>query len=86
MQWSEIRQQYPGQWLLIEALEARSDNGWRILDDMQVVQSFPDVKCAWERYKELNRADPCRELYLLHTDREQIEIAEVRSLGLRMAS
>lgn len=86
MQWSEIRQQYPGQWLLVEALKARSEDGWRILDDLQVLQSFSDVRFAWERYKEFNSADPSRELYMLHTDREQIEISEVRTLGLRIAS
>lgn len=86
MQWGEIREQHPSQWLLIDAVEAHSEDGWRILDDLQVVESFLDVKVAWERYKELHRAAPSRELYLLHTDREQIEISEVRTLGLRIAS
>lgn len=31
MQWQEIRKHYPEQWLLVEAVEAHSDAGKRIL-------------------------------------------------------
>lgn len=86
MQWSEIRERYPRQWLLIEAVEAHSAEGQRILDDIAVIQSFPDSVSAMEGYKKLHHKDPQRELYVLHTDRERIEIGEIRWLGLRLAS
>jgi len=58
MQWHEIREHYPHQWVLIEALEAHSAEGQRILDDIAVVQHFPDWPAAWEGYKGLRRKDP----------------------------
>lgn len=86
MQWHEIREHYPHEWVLIEALEAHSAEGRRILDDIAVVQPFPDWPAAWEGYKSLHRKDPSRELYVLHTDRERLDIGEIRWLGLRLAS
>jgi hypothetical protein len=37
------------------------------------------------RYLSLHRQAPQRELYVLHADRETVEIAEPRSLGIRAA-
>jgi len=37
-------------------------------------------------YRELHRRDPQRELYVLHTDRETVEVTEVHWLGIRAAS
>jgi len=83
MQWSEIRELYPRQWLLIEAIEAHSAEGQRVLDDIAVIQSYPDSVAAMNAYKELHRRDRQRELYVLHTDREHLEIGEIRWLGAR---
>jgi hypothetical protein len=86
MQWNEIRERYPRQWLLIEALEAHSAEDQRILDDIAVIQSFPDWLAAWNGYKELHFQNRQRELYVIHTDRKFLEIGEIRSIGLRRAS
>ena len=40
MQWTEIRQHYPHQWLLLEAIKARSEAGQRILEELSVVDTF----------------------------------------------
>jgi hypothetical protein len=76
MEWKEIRRTYPHRWLLVEALEAHSQSGKRILDDLAVVDSFPDGL-------ELHHRFPERELYVLHTDREDLDIGELSWLGLR---
>lgn len=86
MQWNEIRERYPRQWLLIEAIEAHSADDQRILDDIAVIQSFSDWVAAWDGYKKLHFQNRQRELYVLHTDRENLEIEEIQSLGLRVAS
>lgn len=86
MDWREVRERYPRQWLLVEAIEARSEGEKRVLEDLAVVQSFPDAKAAMDGYKELHRRDPQRELYVLHTDRDRLDISEVRWLGLRTAA
>ena len=86
MQWEEIRERYPKQWLLVEAVSAHSEERQRILDDIEVVDTFPDSKVAMKRYQELHRLNPQRELYVFHTDRERLDIGEIYWLGLRIAS
>jgi hypothetical protein len=86
MQWSEIRERFPHQWLLVEATEAHSTEGKRILDDMAVLQTFPDSIAAMQSYKDLHRRNPQREMYVLHTDREHLDIGEIFWFGLRTAS
>lgn len=85
MKWSEIRRHYPSQWLLIEAIEARSEAGQRLLDDVAVLATFPDSVTAMQRYTGLHHEAPQRELYVCHTEREELEIRERRWLGIRCA-
>lgn len=83
MQWQEIRKHYPGQWLLVEALAARSEAGKRIVDELAVVNSYRDSQTAMQEYAQLHRQAPARELYVLHTDRPVLDIDEHRWLGIR---
>lgn len=83
MNWSKIRRRYPGRWLLIEAIEAHSESGKRLLDDLTVVEEYADGAGAMRGYLDLHRRSPSRELYVLHTDRETLQIDEREWLGLR---
>jgi hypothetical protein len=74
--WIEIRHHYPHQWLLVEAIKAHSEANKRILEELAVVDTFSDSVVAMQRYIQLHRAAPERELYGLHTDREKLEIRE----------
>jgi hypothetical protein len=85
MVWTDIRRHYPHQWLLVEALRARSKAGKRQLDEMAVVDAFPDGETALRAYLRLHRDAPQRELYVVHSDREELEINESTLLGLRIA-
>lgn len=85
MEWHEIRRHYPHQWLLVEALNARSEAGQRIIEDLAVLETYADGLTAMDGYKALHRRDPQRELYVLHTDREDLTIEEIRWLGIRAA-
>jgi hypothetical protein len=86
MQWNEIRELFPRQWVLIDAVEAHSAENQRILDDVAVIQTFSDSVTAMARYQELHRRNPMLEMYVVHTDRDLPEIGEIRWLGLRPAS
>lgn len=86
MQWPEIRRIYPRQWLLVEALTAHSHSGKRIVEDLAVVNLYPDGMAAMTGYKELHRWEPNRELYVVHTDREDLDIGELHWFGIRAAS
>ncbi|MEJ2264894.1 MAG: hypothetical protein P8X95_15725 [Anaerolineales bacterium] len=85
MKWSEARKAYPDEWLIIEALEARtSENGRRILSQLAVLETCPDGESALERYRQLHRHHPDRELYFVHTNRKELEIYEQQWLGIRI--
>ncbi len=86
MQWEQVRTAYPGQWLIIEALAARSESGERVLDRIAVVEVCPDAETVMKRYRDLHHQFPQRELYFVHTDRERLDIRERFWLGLRTAN
>lgn len=84
MRWAEIRQAYPDQWLIIEALEAHTTSeGQRHLDCLAVVDMCLDGRSAFQRYHQLHQQYPLRELYFVHTSREALEIRERVWAGVR---
>ena len=83
MQWHDVRRYYPHQWVLIESLEAHSEGDQRVLDQVAVINSYSDSSSAMQAYQQLHRASPSRELYVLHTEREQLTITERRWVGIR---
>jgi len=85
MVWKEIRNHYPSQWLLVEAIKAHTESDKRILEELSVISIFPDSTPAMKAYMKLHRESPKRELYVLHTDREEIDITEQRWVGIRGA-
>ena len=82
MKWEEIRNHYPRQWLVVEAVEAHSTAGKRSLDELGVLGVFPDSAQALRRYVQLHHKSPERELYVLHTDRVEVVFEERHWLGL----
>jgi hypothetical protein len=82
MKWQEIRQQYPRQWLLVEAVKAHSEANKRILEQLAVIGAFPDSITAMNHYAQLHRDAPQRELYVFHTSRRTLDITERRWLGV----
>jgi len=85
MKWAAVRNQFPHQWLVVEALDACSEFGKRLLEELAVVDQCPDGESAMRTYLNLHRRYPGRELYVLHTDRENLDIAEQDRLGIRTA-
>ena len=83
MQWSEVRQFYPDQWLVIEALEAHDEDNLRILEKMAVIETCPDGRTAFQSYRRLHQQHPQREFYFVNTQRTELEIRERQWLGIR---
>jgi hypothetical protein len=83
MQWSEIRAAYPDQWLVIEALEAHSENDRRIFDRIAIVEACAEGRAAMKRYGQLHREHPHRELCYVHTSKTELEFEERLWLGIR---
>jgi hypothetical protein len=85
MQWQEIRNHYPQQWILLEAIKAYSEANKRILEQLAVVSTFSDSAAALKCYLQLHREAPERELYVFHTSREALDVIERQWLGIRAA-
>lgn len=84
MHWSEVKEHYPSQWVLIEAINATTQGNKRIVEQLSVVDSFnEDSKEALKKYIELHRANKERELYVVHTSRNLLDIDEKIWTGIR---
>ena len=77
MEWQDIRTQYQDSWLLIEAINAHTTSEQkRIIDRLAVIDQFDDFYVAMDSYKQLHREMPAKEMYVVHTDSEEINIKE----------
>jgi len=83
MRWAEIKESYPDQWLILEALEAHSESGLRVLERVAVIATCPDGECAVDAYRKLHEEFPEREFYFIHTSRETLQIEERLWVGIR---
>jgi hypothetical protein len=83
MRWQEVRAAHPDQWLVIEALEAHSENDHRVLDRIAVIDVCPDGRATMKRYGEIRRAHPQREFCFVHTSAPELDIEERLWLGIR---
>jgi hypothetical protein len=83
MRWKEVRQAYPDQWLVIEALEAHTEHDQRRLDRIAVIEVCRDGQAALQSYRHLHHQFPAREFYFVHTRREDLEIRERYWAGVR---
>ncbi|MFB5761998.1 hypothetical protein [Paenibacillus medicaginis] len=82
MQWNEVKERFPDEWVVLEATKAYSKEGHRYIEEMVVIDSFDDSTKALKRYTELHREDPHREYCFFHTSRSEI-VAKERYIGVR---
>jgi hypothetical protein len=84
MKWSKIRQAYPDQWIIIEALQAHTTSGGqREMDKIAVMEHCADGVSAMQTYRRLHEQFPAREFYYVHTSREVLDIRERIWTGIR---
>ncbi len=81
MDWQQIREHYPHQWVVAEAIRAYTEFSQRRVEELVVVDAFQDSQAAWTRYKQLHHEDRNREYYVLHTDREVLNIGVLDTFG-----
>lgn len=73
MKWQEVRELAPHRWVVIEAINAYTEGARRVVDELTLVGAFgDDFRQAWECYKA--NADGRRELYPVHTVKEELQI------------
>jgi hypothetical protein len=83
MRWSEVRVAHPERWLVIEALDAHSEDGRRVVDRIAVVEVCEDGRATMRRYAEHRRRHPEREFCFVHTSSPELLIEERAWIGLR---
>jgi hypothetical protein len=84
MNWQSVREAYPDQWLIIEALSAyTAPDHTRVIERMSVIEQCADGDTAFARYRALHQQVPEREFYFVHTSRTELDIHEDQGLGSR---
>lgn len=84
MKWAEVCDAFPNQWVLIEAIQAyTNDDSERILEEVAPLKKFSNSPDAMKWYQKLHHEDPTRELYVLHTNRQNPNIIEKKWVGVR---
>lgn len=64
-------------------MRSHSRSNKRILDEIDVVNTFDDGEKAMREYLKLHRQDRSKELYVVHTNKEALDITEQKWLGVR---
>jgi hypothetical protein len=83
MKWNEVRRQFPNRCVLVESLNAKTRENERIIEEMSVIDDFDNGNAAWKVYKNLHAEDQTRELYIFHTNNEEIKVIEQPYIGVR---
>ncbi len=84
MKWEDVCQAFPDQWVLIEAIQAyTNEESERILEEVAPLKKFSNSPEAMRAYRELHCENPYRELYVLHTSRKNPNIIEKKWVGVR---
>lgn len=76
MNWREVQAKFPSEIVLIEALRIEKNVDVRKIQEMAVISTFKDSSEAWREYKKLHHENPHREMYIFHTDRQNIDVIE----------
>lgn len=82
MRWEEVKERFPYEWVVLEAMKAHSAGGNCYIEEVVVVDRFDDSRSALRRYSELYKRDPHREYCFFHTSRPTL-IARERYVGVR---
>lgn len=83
MKWKDAREKYPNRWLLIKALEAKSENGFRIVEDLDIINCFENGSEALKAYSKIHKQDKFLEMYVYHTSKDTLDIGERLWMGVR---
>jgi hypothetical protein len=83
MKWDEVRKCFPSQWVIIEAINAITKENRRIIEEVSVVDVFlNDSKNAMKKYLLLHKKNRMRELYVIHTSCNHLNIEIIPRINL----
>ena len=83
MKWNEVRENFKNKWIVFESLNAKSENGKRIVEDLAVIAAFDNGSDALKNYSFLHKKDKTKEMYVYNTTNEFLNIEERIWVGAR---
>jgi hypothetical protein len=83
MKWCDAKNKYPDKWILIKAIKAKSENGLRIIDDLEVLNTFENGNDALKEYTSRHKLNKSDEMYVYHSSKDRLEILERVWMGVR---
>lgn len=78
MLWSEVRELFPNQFVLVQALKSHQDGNKLYVDDMAVIRPIPDPH---EATRELLKSKD--ENFVYHTSKPEMVMEVVSRVGFR---
>jgi hypothetical protein len=84
MTWEQIRAHYPDQWVIMEALQAKTDGDRRVFEQLAVLDSCVDNGELFPRYKKLRAAFPGKELIFYHSANTTMDVKIKNWYGVRV--
>jgi hypothetical protein len=84
MRWTEVQEQFPNEWVVLEVIQAYSRDGHRYIEEVEVIDQFEKSVEAMHRYEKLHQDHPNHEYCFFHTSRPNL-VARERYAGIRGA-
>lgn len=86
MTWDNLKKLHPHSWVLIENISSTTKLLKKTIEELSVVGIFDhlDSTAALYNYLEMHKKYPERELYVVHTSMETLEIEEQRWIGVKV--
>lgn len=82
IRWEEVQERFTNEWVGLEVIKAHSDNGYRYIEDVVIIDSFENALSAMNRYEEIRKKQPHREYCFFHTSRKNL-MARERYAGIQ---
>lgn len=83
MKWTDVRNKYPNKWILIKVIEAKSENGLRIVENLEVLNTFERSQDALKEYSIKHKLNKSDEMYVYHSSKDSLKISERVWMGVR---
>lgn len=83
MEWLKVKGKYKETWLVVEADQAQSLNGKRLVSSVKVLADYKNSEDAYRKYQNIHKQDPKKEVYVVYSDWNELSFDELSWQGLR---
>lgn len=83
MLWSEVCKDFPNSWVVVEALSSHQVEDEKTIDEVMVLDAYPDSAKAWQRYKQVKQLKPQGDFLIASTINDALKVKVQRWVGIR---